>query len=148
METAIVNGRDLSISKKHAVEICSFIRGKSVERSKQLLQQVIEKKIALPFRRFNRDMGHRRGAMAAGRYPFKASKVILQLLGSLEANAQNKGLDTKSLYITHIVANKAPTPWHYGRLRRRKMKRAHVTIVAGEKAVKKQEPKEKPEKQQ
>ncbi len=140
--TATANGRDLPVSKKHMVEICDFIRGKSVQRSKDLLERVAVHQIAIPFRRFNRDMGHKKGRIAAGCYPEKATRAMLLLLESLEANAQNKGMDSKSLYIKSIIANKAPTPWHFGRLRRRKMKRAHVSIIAAERQPKKQEMRE------
>lgn len=131
--TASVYGKDLSISKKHAVEICARIRGKTVKESKAFLQKVIAKKTAVPFTRFNRDMGHKPGHTGPGRYPLKASTMLIQLLNSLEANAQNKGMDVNSLRITTIIANKAHTPWHLGRFRRRKMKRAHIKIVAEEK---------------
>ena len=143
---AKVHGKDLPISKKHAVEICDFIRGKPVQRSKELLQEVVNMERALPFRRFNKDMGHRKGKIASGRYPKKASEMVIGLLESLEANAQNKGMDTKSLYIKTIIANKAHTPWHFGRLRRRKMKRAHIEIIAMEKAQKQTEAKDRPKK--
>ncbi len=129
---AKVIGRNLSISTKQAAEICKFIRGKPVKKSKELLSKVAEGKLAVPFTRFNRDMGHRKGKIAAGRYPKRASLEIIKLLNSLEANAQNKGLDSNSIYIKKIVANKASTPWHFGRLRRRKMKRTHIEIVAEE----------------
>lgn len=139
---AKVHGKDLPISKKHAVEICDFIRGKSVHSSKEQLHQVVAMERALPFRRFNKDVGHRPGGMGSGRYPKKASLMIIHLLNSLESNAQNKGMDVKSLYITKIIANKAHTPWHFGRLRRRKMKRAHIEIVAMERQLKQAAPKE------
>lgn len=129
---AVVNGRNLSISTKHAIEIAKFIKGRSVQQSKTLLEQVIKQKVAVPFTSFKRDMGHKPGPMAAGRYPEKASKEFIMLLDSLEANAVNKGLDTNALRITTIIPNKASRPWHPGRQRRRKMKRTHVTILAEE----------------
>lgn len=131
-EVAKVTGRDLSISTKQSVEICKFIRGKSIKKSKELLEKVINGELAVPFTRFNRDMGHKKGKIAAGRYPNKASSELLKLINSLEANAQNKGLDSNSLYIKKIVANRASQPWHFGRLRRRKMKRTHIEITAEE----------------
>ena len=36
-----------------------------------------------------------------------------------------------------MAAHKASAPWHYGRQRRRKMKRTHIEIVIGEKETKK-----------
>ena len=132
-----VYGRDLPISTKHAVEICNFIKGKSLQESKRMLENVMKKKIAVPFKRFNRNVGHKPGRMAAGRYPYMASSMVLDLLASLEANAQNKGLDTNTLYLTSLIPNKASRPMHFGRQRRRKMKRTHIRIIAEEKKAEK-----------
>ncbi len=142
---AIVNGKDLSISTKHAIEICNFIRGKNLLKSKEYMEKVLTKKKAIPFRRFNWDMGHRSGSMGSGRYPVKACKAILSLLESLEVNAQNKGLDTAALYIKEIIPNKASNVWHYGRQRRRKMKLTHIFMKTEEKVEKEKTEKKKPE---
>lgn len=132
-------GRDLSISTKCAIEISSFIRGKNLQRAKKMLEEVLKMKRAVPYTRFNKDRGHKAGKIAAGGYPINASKEILNLLKSVEANAQNKGLDTNSLFIKTIIANRASSPWHPGRHRRRKMKRTHVDIIVEEKVSKNKE---------
>ena len=49
---------------------------------------------------------------------------------------------TKSLYIEHISAHKASQPWHSGRQRRSRMKRAHIQVVLKE-VTKKEVTKEK-----
>lgn len=131
-EIAIVKGRDLPISKKQSIEIANFIRGKNINQAKNILQRVIEKKIIIPFKRFNRDLGHKRGRIAAGRYPIKSSKEIFGLLNSVEKNASNKGLDVDKIYLKSIIVNKANSPWHYGRHRRRRMKRTHINIIVEE----------------
>ncbi len=138
-------GNDLSISTKKAIEICSFIRGKSVEKAKILLKQAIEMKQPIPFKRFTDGAGHKKGNMAGGKYPIKACTAILKLLESAEANASYKGLSTDNLIITHIKADKASTPLHYGRQRGRSMKRTHVEISVEEKVGKKPAKEEKPE---
>ena len=130
--TASVYGKHMPISTKHAIEICNFIKGKSIATSKKLLQNVMEKKQAVPFKIFKRNICHKPGHMAAGRYPYKASQHVLRLLNSLEANAQNKGLDVNSLIITSVIPNRASRPYHYGRKRRVKMKRTHIQIIAEE----------------
>ena len=129
---AKISGKDLSISTKQSIEIANFIRGKNIQKAKNELQKVIEKKLAIPFKRFNRDMGQKKGNIAAGRYPQNAAKEFLNLLNGLEANAQNKGLSTNNLIIKTIIPNKASRPWHYGRRRRIKMKRTHIEIIAEE----------------
>lgn len=120
-----------SVSTKHCIEICNTIRGKKVERARHILGDAIEMKQAIPFRRFNLGVGHRRG-IGPGRYPVNACTEMLKALDNCEANAQQKGLNTSELIIRHISANLASRPWHYGRARRRKMKRTHLEIVLEE----------------
>lgn len=126
-------GRDLSISKKQSVEICKWIRQKPLIRAKKMLEEVIAMKTAVPYTRFNWNVGHRPG-MGPGRYPITACAQILAILKSAEANAQAKGLNTGNLVIVHCNAQKAPSPLHYGRQRGTHMKRTHIEMVLQEKA--------------
>tara|TARA_Y100000310_G_C20441742_1_gene696455 strand:- start:99 stop:650 length:552 start_codon:yes stop_codon:yes gene_type:complete len=134
--TAKVVGKNLSISTKHAVVISNAIRGKNLKKSKKFLEDVLEMKTAVPFTVHNKKIGHRKGKIASGRYPQNATKEILKLLNSVEANAQDKGLNTENLLIKTIVPNKASRPWHHGRQRRTKMKRTHLEINVIEKQKK------------
>ena len=136
-------GMSLPISFKQSVEVCSYIEGKSTSDVKKLLQNVIEHKAAIPFKRFNRDLGHKKG-IGPARYPEKTSGELIKLIESVEANAQFKGLNTSNLVITHISAHRPGKAWHYGRKSRRVMKRTNVEVVVEEKA--KKEIKEKKEK--
>ncbi len=138
--------RDVSISTKMAVEVCSLIRNKRLEQAKNILGKVIEKKQAVPFKRYKKDIAHKT-KIGPGKYPVKVSKEILKLLDQVEANAQFKGLSTSDLIILKIKADKASTPWHYGRKRRRKMKRTHVEVVVKEK-IEKKKPEEKEERKE
>ncbi|HNS83652.1 MAG TPA: 50S ribosomal protein L22, partial [Methanolinea sp.] len=65
---------ELPISPKHAMEIASFIKFKRTGEAISYLEQVIDQKKAIPFRRFNRKVAHKRGLEGwdAGRYPKKA----------------------------------------------------------------------------
>jgi large subunit ribosomal protein L22 len=128
---ATAKGTNLNLSTKQCVEICNVIRFTPLSTSKVFLEDVIAMRKAVPFRKFNKDMGHKRGPMAAGRYPIKASKQILLLLKSVEANAQAKGLNTSNLKITKILANKASIPQTGGR-NRQGTKRSHVEIEVQE----------------
>lgn len=133
--TAKINGRLVPISTKQAIEISNFIRGRKVEEAIKLLEGVTKKEIAVPFRRFNDDMGHKR-KIGPGRYPKKASEEIIGLLESLNANAQFKGLNTSNLVIKKICSNKASKMWHFGRKRRRRMKKTNIEIIAEEQTKK------------
>lgn len=133
---AKATGLSMPISTKQAIVISSTLRGKKVSDCKTYLLDVIKKKKAVPFTRFNKGMGHKPG-MGPGRFPIKASAEILMLIKSAEANAQFKALNTSSLVIAHIKANAASSAWHYGRQKRRKMKRTNLDIILVEKHDKK-----------
>ena len=138
---ACATGLSLPISTKHSVEVCSFIRNKKLETAISQLKEVAAGKRAIPYKRYNHDLAHKRG-MAAGRYPQKACKDIIKLLESVKANAEDRGLG-ESLVIKHISASKASTPWHYGRQRRRKTKRTHIKVVIEEFEEKREKKREK-----
>ncbi len=106
--TAIASGRDLRIKPKAAREICNYIKGMKLERAKEVLQDVIDLKTPVPYRRHKKKLPHRRGAQGydAGRYPQKAAREILKVLESVEANAEFKGLYADRLKIIHIAAHR------------------------------------------
>ena len=58
---ALARGKELDISPKHAVEICKAIRGRRMEPAKNYLGRVILQKDAVPFRRYDGKVGHRKG---------------------------------------------------------------------------------------
>lgn len=125
-------GMALPVSFKQSVELCRFIKNKNVNDAKKILQEVIDKRSAVPFRRYHRDLSHKK-KIGPGRYPEKASKYLVKLIESVEANAQFKGLSTSNLVIAHISAHKSGKSYHFGRKSRRKMKRTNIEIVVTEK---------------
>jgi large subunit ribosomal protein L22 len=137
-------GRSLPISTKHCIEVCSFIRKKPLKLAKEMLNRVIKKEMAVPFRRFT-EIGHKPGkGIASGRYPEKAAGQILDLLDSVEANAQFKGLNTSNLFIEHICAHRAGNQMHYGR-RGRMMKKTSIEVIVRESKLEQKENKNKTE---
>ncbi len=134
-------GIALPVSYKQSYEVAKFIRGKSLPVAKKMLEDVIALKRPVPMTRFNRDTGHKHG-MAAGRFPVNTCKHILKLLEGAESNAQFKGLSTANLVVRHIVAQRGPTSFRYGRHRRRQAKRAHVEVIVAEVKEQKAEGKE------
>lgn len=125
-------GLALPISFKQSVEICSFIKNRNVAAAKKILNNVVEHKLAIPFKRYNFDLSHKK-KIGPGRYPEKASREFIKLIEDAESNAQFKGLNTSNLAILHISAHKASKAWHYGRKTRRTMKRTNVEIIVEEK---------------
>lgn len=124
-------GTALPASLKQSIEICNFIRNRSLLSAKKILTEVIEKKRAIPFRKFLHSVGHKTGMMA-GRYPKKACGQILKILDSAEANAQANGLNSSNLFITHISANKGITTYRFGRKRGLRTKRTNIWVVLEE----------------
>lgn len=137
--SAKVVGKFLPISTKFSVEMCRYIKKKPLAKAVVMVRDVLDMKRALPIIRFNKDCAHKPGKMAAGRYPQKVSKEFLNLLNTLEKNAENKGLDINSLVINYASASIGVARWHPGRKRRRQFKNTHVEIRAVE--VKEEKPK-------
>lgn len=135
--TATAKGENLGISRKFAVEVTGFIRGRTLVDAKKKMEDVIALKVAVPFKRYHMDLGHKRGPMGPGRFPGKVAKEVLLLLKSAEMNAENKGLDKESLYVSRAVAHKGSTQMKAGRHRGRHAKRTHIEIALAEKEKKK-----------
>jgi large subunit ribosomal protein L22 len=124
-------GRSLGISTKVSIEIANHLRGRTTTKAKWILEKVLEKKEAIPFKRFTDGVGHRPGGIGAGRYPQKASEEFLKLIKQAEANAIAKGL-SEDLVIVHLAAHKASSQFRQGRQRRRKFKKSHLEIAVQE----------------
>ncbi len=107
-KTVLASAREIDISHKHGREICTAIRGMLVHRAKTYLEEVLEMKRSVPFKRYKLKVGHRSDLVKAdaGRYPVKAAKEILNLLNSLEKNAEHKGLQVDKLLLFHAATQK------------------------------------------
>jgi len=106
---AKAKANELNMSPKHSIEIATFIRHQRVNDAIAYLNEVIGLKKAIPFRRFNRNVAHKRGLPGnwdAGRYPVKASKAYIRVLESVKKNAEYIGLDADNLEIIHVSANR------------------------------------------
>jgi large subunit ribosomal protein L22 len=133
MKEATARGENLPVAWKSAVMVGRFVKGKALAKAKRLMEEVIAKKTAVPFPKFNKDRGHKRGNMAAGRYPVKAAVEVLNLLKSAEKNAENLGMSSSSLFVSRYISNQGPTSWRFGRKRRRQTKRSHIQVFVAEK---------------
>ena len=138
-KTVKASGREVRVSHKHAREVCNTIKGMMLTKAKDYLRDVMEKKKAVPFRRYSKKAGHRRGLekASAGRYPIKAAAKIIKILEGAQANAENKGLDVDRLRIIHSAAYpgmkvKRFTPRAHGRASPKVDTLTHVEIVLAE----------------
>jgi len=138
--TVKCSGRQLRISPKASVEICRTIRGMKLPDAKKLLERVVEKKQAIAYRHYKKEVPHRRQLTEpwfAGRFPQKAAGRLLRLLEELEANAEYRNLDTERLKIIHAAAqraNKIPrrNPRAFGRSDLLKATTTHIELVGFE----------------
>jgi len=140
-KTAKASGREIRVSHKSAREVCRTIKGMMLTNAKEYLRDVIDKKKAVPFRRYKKKAGHRHGLEKsyAGRYPIKAAKKVLNVIEGAEANAENKGLDVDRLRIFHAAAYpgtkiKRFTPRAHGRSSPKYDTLTHIEIVLDEKS--------------
>jgi large subunit ribosomal protein L22 len=96
---AIAKGNSIPISTKHTVEIGKSIRGKELAKAMKILEDVIEMKVPVQYKRFHGDRGHRK-KMGPGGYPKKASEEIIKLLRSAMNNAVQKGMNPEKLVLS------------------------------------------------
>merc|ERR1719266_2233615 len=99
----------------------------NLKAAQTYLEDVLEKKQCVPFRKFAGAVGRTPQAkafkMSQGRWPVKSAKIVLDLLRNAESNAEFKNLDTDNLTIQHIQVNAAQQG-------RRRTYRAHGRIGA------------------
>jgi large subunit ribosomal protein L22 len=110
-----------------------------LDKAIDLLEQVIEEKAWIPYRRHKKKRGHHSGMKKwpAGGHPVKASEHILQVLKNAEANADTKGLDIDRLRIAHAATQRGRTYKKYierafGRSTAYYENTSHVEIVLEE----------------
>ncbi len=122
VEVARARGYEVPMSPKKTYEVLNAIRGRTLERARQLLEDAIALKRAIPFRRYNQETAHHRGT-GPGRYPRKVCQELLRLLSNAEANAEFQGLDTDWLVVKVAASSR-------GRITRANMPRAQGRSTA------------------
>jgi large subunit ribosomal protein L22 len=135
--------REKNISRKHSREVALAIKGLSIEKAREFLENVIAKKVAVPYRRHNNEVAHRsniRDGFFAGRFPQKTAKEFLRLLDNLESNAEYKGMDLDRLRIVNSVVHIGTrlerfTPRAMGRSSPKIGTLVHIEVVAKEGAT-------------
>lgn len=125
--SAKVNISSAPISTKDSISICRFIKNKSIDNAINNLEEVLNKKRAIPMKG---EIPHRKGRIMSGRYPKKASEVFIKALNSLKANSENNGI--KEPIILSAIANFASRPM--GKFGRTKKKRTHIYLTSIEKS--------------
>ena len=105
-KTVKAMGRDMNVSFKNMVMVAQAIKGKMLPKAIEHLEKTIELERPIPFTRFKKGIGHRKGnQVKTGKFPQKAAKYALDVLKNLEANAEFKGYDPENIKIVHSQAN-------------------------------------------
>jgi len=106
--TAKAMGRELSISKKDAVEVCREVKGMPLQEAREKLRSVADEETPIPRKRHNAGVGHRSDLEGwdAGSFPKKATEEILDVLYNAVSNAENQGYDPDEMTVQHIAAHK------------------------------------------
>ncbi len=101
-------GRELSVSKKDAVELCRHVKGLPLGDAWDTLRAIADGEEPVPLKKHNSGVGHRSNidGWDAGRFPKKAAESLLDILYNAEANADNQGYDPDEMVVEHIAAHK------------------------------------------
>ena len=136
---SVARATNVDVHVKACFEICRTVRGMTAGAAVRKLEKVLlidsdrpdirAKAEAIPYRLGSGNkkrkrsgpsmVGHRKGGMGPGRYPVKASRVVIKLLNSAMDNArhQHEDIDAEDMIISHIAA-------HRGTIKRGFMPRA------------------------
>ncbi len=112
-KTACAIGKEMNISPKKSMEICTALRNMHVMDAKEFLNDVIALKAPVPYKRFNHGVARKKGINAPGGYPKKAAAAILKILESAQYNAEYKGLESEEMYIKVISASRGRVTPHF-----------------------------------
>ena len=140
-KTAHAIMKNKPVSLKYVLEIIRQIKGKRVDKAIDYLERVVDMKDHVPLRVYHGKVAHRKGQaqgyVKAGRYPIRTANAIIEILESVKANADFKGLDSDNLIIIHMFASQGYARIGYqamGRIsgKRREHKSCHIEVVVRE----------------
>ncbi len=135
---AAARGHELNVSPKAAREVCRVLKGMELERAKSYLERVVEKRQAVPFKRHDGKVGHRKGkGISSGRYPVKTASAILKVIESAGNNGENIHIDVEKWRIVHIATSRGASfesrfPRARGRATPKLRETANVEVVLEE----------------
>ena len=130
-------GRELPISPKKSVEVCKMVRGLDVNGAINILNEVIEGKRAVPYKRHKKQIAHQKGTGPGG-YPKKVAKYVRDLIEEAKSNAEDKALDSDNMRIISIAAHegeevKRNRPRAFGRSSAFNKKTTNLEVILQEK---------------
>jgi len=127
------------ISQKFSIELARELKRKPVRKALRYLDDIIELKRHVPLKRYNADVGHKKGqtisGVKSGRYPVKVAKFFKKILNAAISNADVKGLDKENLLIIGAVVSIGVRRFKIqpkGRRRSRVSKATNIEIIVKE----------------
>ena len=135
---AAARGVGVNISPKAAREVCHALKGMELEKAKSYLERVIDLDQAVPFKRHDGKVGHRKGkGISSGRYPVKTAAAILKIIESAGNNGEASHIDIEKWKIVHIATSRGTSfesrfPRARGRATPKMRESANVEVVLEE----------------
>ena len=143
-KSARASGNGLRTHFKNAREVGHAIKGMELQKAKAYLDDVLEMKQAIPYKRFTGGRGrhsqgknvHAPGSQCG--WPVKSVQYFRDLLVNAEANANSNQMSGESMYIWHVQVNQAPkhrrrTYRAHGRIGAYKASPCHIEIILRQK---------------
>ena len=136
---------DLRAHFKNTYETARAVKGLKLKRALKYLEDVLEHRDCIPYRRFTGHVGRTTQAklhgVTQGRFPEKSVRYVMQLLKNLQSNAEAKGLDIEKCSITHFAVQRAVqgrrrTYRAHGRIGPYLSSNCHIEFIVTEKAEK------------
>jgi large subunit ribosomal protein L17e len=134
---------DLRAHFKNTYETARLVRGMKLKKAINYMEDVLEHKQCIPYRRFTGHVGRTTQAkihgVTQGRFPEKSVRHVLLLLKNLLANAEAKGLDVEKCVVTHFAVQRAVqgrrrTYRAHGRVTPYLSSNCHIEFIVTEKA--------------
>ncbi|MEF8878904.1 MAG: 50S ribosomal protein L22 [Candidatus Thermoplasmatota archaeon] len=135
-KTAKAYGYELECSVKDSKNLAYAIKGKTLVDAKEYVQEIIDKKRALPNVYHKKGKGHKKN-MGSGSYPIKAARHMLKTLKNAENNAEYKGFDAEAMKLKHVSTyggrvTRGITPRAFGRATAKNKKTTNIEIILEE----------------
>lgn len=130
---------------KNTYETARAVKGLKLKRAIKYMEDVLEHKQCVPFRRHvshgSRAAQAKVHGVTLGRWPEKSVRQVLSLLKNALSNAESKGLDADKVVVTHVAVNRAVqgrrrTFRAHGRIGPYLSSNCHIEFIVTEKAEK------------
>lgn len=128
---------------KNTYETARVVKGMKIKKAIRYMEDVLEHKQCVPFRRHTGHGGRATQAkihgVTLGRWPEKSVKYVQALLKNALSNAEAKGLDAEKCVVSHVAVNRAVqgrrrTFRAHGRIGPYLSSNCHIEFIITEKA--------------